>query len=227
MVTNNEQMRNRESERAQAMTLPVRLVTAVLLVNQVCAVLCQFLQHTDPRFPLWYFTVDSAILAGLGAAADLAVPRARWVPALRHTAAVGVVVSAVIFAAVIAPASPSGTWFQGHDDLAVRVATVLFHAMAPLLVIACYLLRPTGLRGRAAARQAFPWPLAYAVGLCIMVAIRGPGVIPYPFLAPGQVGWGIVGLAVGVLVGLVAATGAALGALNPRTRGTTQGSDGS
>ena len=227
MVTNNEQMQDRESERIQAMALPARLATAVLLLNQVCAVVCQFMQHTDPRFPLWYFTVDSAILAGLGAAADLAMPRARWVPALRHTAAVGVVVSAVIFTAVIAPASPTGTWFQGHDDLAVRVATVLFHAVAPMLVIGCYLLRPTGLRGRAAVRYAFPWPLAYAAALYIMVVVRGPKVIPYPFLAPGQVGWGIVGLAVGVLTVLVAATGAALGVLNPRTRRTTRASGGS
>lgn len=196
------------------MALAGQLATAVLLVNQVCAVVCQFMQHTDPRFPLWYFTVDSAILAGLGAAADLAMPHARWVPALRHTAAVGVVVSAVIFAAVIAPTSPSGTWFQGHDDLPVRVATVLFHAVAPALVIGCHSLRPTGLRGRAAVGYAFLWPLAYLVGLCIMVAARGPGVIPYPFLAPGQVGWGIVALAVGALSALIAATGAGLSAMN-------------
>ncbi len=227
MVTNNEQMQDRESERVSTTPLLGRLATVILLVNQACAVVCQFMQHTDPRFPLWYFTVDSAILAGLGAAADLTVPGARWVPPLRHTAAAGVVVSAVIFAAVIAPSSPSGMWFQGHDDLPVRVATVLFHAIAPLLVIVCYLLRPTGLRGRAAVRYAFLWPLAYAAALYIVVAARGPAVIPYPFLAPGQVGWGIVGLAVGVLTVLVAATGAALGALNPRTRGTTRGSGGS
>jgi len=227
MVTNNEQMQDRESERIQAMALPARLATAVLLLNQVCAVVCQFMQHTDPRFPLWYFTVDSAILAGLGAAADLAMPHARWVAALRHTAAVGVVISAAIFAAVIAPTSPSGTWFQSHDDLLVRTATVLFHAVAPLLVIVCYLLRPTGLRGRAAVRYAFLWPLAYGAALYIMVAARGPAVIPYPFLAPGQMGWGTVGLAVGVLTVLVAAVGAALGVLNPSTRRITHGSGGS
>jgi len=189
------------------------LMTAALLINQVVAVACQFLQHTDPRFPLWYFTVDSAILAGVVAAADLTVPGARWLPALRHTAAVGVVVSAVVFAAVIAPATPSGTWFQGHDDAVVRVATVLFHAVAPVLVSARFLLRCNGIRGRAAVGYAFVWPVAYLIGLCTMVGMRGAAVIPYPFLAPGQMGWGTVGRAAGALALLIAVTGAALGAL--------------
>ncbi|WP_409430743.1 Pr6Pr family membrane protein [Mycobacterium sp. SMC-16] len=194
-------------------TRAAELMTAVLLINQVVAVACQFLQHTDPRFPLWYFTVDSSILAGLSAAADLAVPRALWLPALRHTAAVGVVVSAVVFAAIIAPASPSGAWFQGHDDAVVRVATVLFHAVAPVLVSAGCLLRCNGIRGCAAVGYAFAWPVAYLIGLCTMVGIRGAAVIPYPFLAPGQMGWGMVGLAAGALALLIAVTGTALGAL--------------
>lgn len=201
-----------------------QLATAVLLINQVCAVICQFIQHTDPRFPLWYFTVGSAILAGLAAAADLVAPPARWIRALRHTAAVGVVLSAVIFAAVIAPASPSGTWFQGHDDLPVRVATVLFHAVAPVLVLGCCLLRPTGLRGRVAVAYAFVWPVAYVVALCTMVAICGSDVIPYPFLAPGQVGWGIVGLAVVTLTVLIAAIGGGLGVMSREPRRVTVGS---
>lgn len=188
-------------------------MTIVLLINQAVAVTCQFLQHTDPRFPLWYFTVDSAILAGVAAAADLTVPGARWLPVLRHTAAVGVVVSAVVFATVIAPATPSGSWFQGHDDDLVRVATVLFHAVAPVMVCAGYLLRRNGIRGRAAVGYAFVWPTLYLIGLCTMVGVRGAGVIPYPFLAPGQMGWRTVGLAAGALTVLIAVTGAALGAL--------------
>ena len=209
------------------MALAGRLASAVLVVNQTIGVILQFMQHTDPRFPLWYFTVDSAIFAGIAAAADLVSPQARWVGVLRHTAAAGVVVSAVIFAAVIAPASPSGTWFQGHDDLRVRVATVLFHAVAPVLVIGCYLLRPTGIRGRAAAGYALLWPLAYLLGLCVMVGVRGPGIIPYPFLAPGQMGWGIVGLAAGLLTVLIAGTGAGLGAMNRRGSRTALDSGGS
>jgi hypothetical protein len=189
------------------------LLTAVLLTNQAVAVVCQFLQHTDPRFPLWYFTVDSAILAGAAATADLATPRARWVRLLRHTAAVGVVVSAVIFAAVIAPATDSGTWIQLQDDTLVRVSTVLFHAVAPVLVVACYLLRPTGLRGRAAVGRAFVWPVMYLAGLCALVGLCGQAVIPYPFLAPAQMGWCVVGLAAGALTVLIAVVGVALGAV--------------
>lgn len=223
MVTNNEQMPDRALKRRPTVSTG-QLATAVLLINQVCAVICQFIQHTDPRFPLWYFTVDSAILAGLAAAADLVAPRARWIRVLRHTAAVGVVLSAVIFAAVIAPASPSGTWFQGHDDLPVRVATVLFHAVAPVLVLGCCLLRPTGLRGRVAVAWAFAWPVAYVVALCTMVAVRGSDVIPYPFLAPGLVGWGIVGLAVVTLTALIAAIGGGLGAMNREPRRAALGS---
>lgn len=191
----------------------VRLAAIALLINQLIAVTCQFLQHTDPRFPLWYFTVDSAILAGVVAAIDVVVPHARWIAALRHTAAVGVVVSAVIFATVIAPATPTGTWFQPHDDSLVRTATVLLHGVAPLLVVACCLLQPKPIHGRAAVGWAFAWPVTYLVGLCLMVGLHGPAVIPYPFLAPGQVGWGTVALATAALVALIAATGAALGAL--------------
>lgn len=226
MNTNNDQMRDSRST-SDRRGLTGQLATAALLGNQVIAVGCQFVQHTDPRFPLWYFTVDSAILAGVAAAAGLAGPHARWVPALRHTAAVGVLVSALIFAAVIAPASPSGTWFQGHDDIPVRIATVLLHGVAPVLVIACCWLRPTGLRGRAAIGYAYLWPLAYLAGLCAMLSVRGPGVMPYPFLAPGQMGWGTVGLASSALTALIAASGAALGVPSRVGCRTTRAAGGS
>ena len=42
-----------------------RLLSYLTAAVLVAGVLCQFIQKTDPVFPLWYFTVDSAILAAV------------------------------------------------------------------------------------------------------------------------------------------------------------------
>lgn len=117
------------------MTWPRRLLPRTIALTEAVAVLCQFLQRTDPRFPLVYFTVLSGALAGVVALAEVLFRRRHFViDASRVAAAVGVIVSAVIFAALIAPATPTGTWFQPWDDLWARVATALFHAVAPVLM---------------------------------------------------------------------------------------------
>ncbi|OBJ98306.1 hypothetical protein A5746_13000 [Mycolicibacterium conceptionense] len=188
----------------------VRVIAGLLLVNQVVGLVCQFVQRTDPRFPLWYFTVDSAVLAVGVSLATLLVPRARWLPALRHTVAVGVVVSAVIFIGVIAPATETGTWFQPHDDTAVRIATVLFHGTAPVLVIVDYLLHPMRMTFREAAMRAFVWPFTYLAGLCALVAVFGQRMIPYSFPSPEAMGWSTTVAAVIALMVLVAVCGLAL-----------------
>jgi hypothetical protein len=170
-------------------------------------VLCQFLQHTDPRSPLVYFTVLSGILAGLLAAVEATVRyRSASIDAARVTTTAGVVVSAVIFAALIAPASPSGTWFQSWDDLWVRVATVLFHGVAPVLVITDLVLRRPSPPISTWLVAAYSWPVTYLVALTL-AATAFDVAIPYPFLSPSQMGWGTVSIAIvslALLVGVVA-----------------------
>lgn len=165
---------------------------------------CQFAQDTDPRFPLLYFTIDSAILAGVVAVLTLVGWDGFWQRRIQLTAMVGVLVSAIVFAAVIAPATPTGTWIQPHDDLAVRVATVLFHAVAPVLVTMGYLIGPQRQSLRTSLRWSYLWPLTYLGGLAVLAAVVGPGVIPYPSLRPDVMGWPTVLGACLAVTGLIA-----------------------
>lgn len=179
-------------------------LSVLILVNQTVGVACQFIQHTDPRLPLVYFTIDSAVLAGVAAALTLGGATGAWVQRLRLAAVVGVGLSAIVFASVIAPASPTGTWFQPHDDLAVRTATLLLHGVAPVLVTTEYVVRPTCLSGRDSVRWSYAWPLSYLLGIAVLAAVAGAAAIPYPFLRPAVSGWPTT---VGAYVGLIAVVG--------------------
>ncbi|WP_370333600.1 Pr6Pr family membrane protein [Mycolicibacterium hippocampi] len=149
-------------------------------------VTCQFLQKTDPRFPLVYFTVWSGILAGVIAIAG--VRRYSRLELPRVSAAVGVVVSGVIFAVVIAPATATGTWFQPWDDLAVRIANVLLHGVAPVLVVTDLILRPPTQRLSRWLGAAYGWPMLYFIAIATS-AMAVPYAMPYAFLSPQDVGW--------------------------------------
>jgi hypothetical protein len=198
----------RRAPRTLTVGLPVLMV-----VNQTVAVVCQFVQSTDPRFLLLYFTVDSAILAGLVAVLTLAGRHGTWMWRLRLASVVGVVLSALVFAAVIAPATPTGTWFQPHDDMVVRVATVLMHGVAPIVVTVDYLMRADRRAVGASVLWSYPWPLLYLGALAALAAVVGPDVIPYPFLQPGASGWVAVVAAMAVLTVGVALVGATLSTL--------------
>jgi uncharacterized membrane protein len=180
-------------------------VTAAVLVTETVAVTCQFVQHIDPRFPLLYFTVDSAVLAAVTAAITLTRPRFRYLPALRVTSAVAVVVSALIFATVIAPATPNGTWIQPHDDYWVATATILMHGVAPLLMSIALPSLPLP----RYLRYGYLWPVGYLATLS-MVATLGSVPVPYPFLAPSQIGWPGMIAAVVALAAIIAAVSCAL-----------------
>jgi hypothetical protein len=174
------------------------------LVIEIIAVTCQFVQTTDQRFPLVYFTVDSAVFAGAAAAITMARPQFRYLIALRITSAVGVVIAALVFAIVIAPATPTGTWIQPHDDVWVRTANILLHGVAPLLV--CVGVPGAGLA--AYLRYAYVWPLAYLVTIA---ALTCHGLaMPYPFLSPAYSGWPRVLAAMAILAALNAGVSAAL-----------------
>lgn len=196
--------------RRSALTI---VPAALILINQAVGVTCQFMQSTDPRFPLLYFTVDSAVLAGIAALLTLLTGGRRGGWRLRLAAAVGVCVSALVFATVIVPATPTGTWFQPHDDWAVRTANMLLHGVAPVLVVADYAARAEMPSVRRSLVWSYAWPLGYLAGLMILAALFGGDVIPYPFLQPAVAGWPTVAGAVVALVALVALLGVILAVL--------------
>ena len=174
-----------------------RLLRAVGALTLGVGVVAQFIQHTDPTPPLAYFTVWSAILGALTLA--VSTRRGRELPvAVRGAATVGCVVSGVIFAAVIAPATETGTWFQPWDDFWVRTANLLMHGLGPVLIAADFIATPT--RANRPWRQAAmwcTWPLAYIVTIFVTQAVDGSKV-PYPFLNP-QVN------SIGLLIGSITA----------------------
>lgn len=179
---------------------PAQVLAGVVLLVEVIGVVCQFAQTTDPTPPLTYFTVDCAILAAVAGAAALLKPAHPVAPWLRGTATTGVIVSGLIYALVIAPASPTGTWIQPWDDALVRISTIVLHGVAPPLMLAFYLTAPVLARGARIAEAArwLVWPATY---LTVMAAGAGVGVwtIPYPFLRPGDSGWPAV---LGAVVGM-------------------------
>lgn len=144
------------------------------------------------------------MLAGVAAAAALTRPRWNWLPALGVAAAVRVVVSAAVFAT----ASPTGTWIQPYDDPWPRTATILMHGFAPPLVIAAVAVVTARLCFVSWVAFSYAWPLAYLIVPISMAAV-GRMAVPYPFLAPKDVGWcGVAGAiaALAALVGLVGAS---------------------
>lgn len=182
---------------------PQALLSFAILVSQAIAVICQFIQHTDRTFPLAYFTVDSAVFAAIVAVVALVSPQCAKLPSLRSASAVAVLLSALIFATLIAPASNSGTWIQPYDDYWVRTATILFHFVGPVLVAVDFVVHDVGdVRILRSLSEAYIWPLAYLTGLyslSILFAIQ----VPYPFLDPGQLGWWTVFGSVGALALLI------------------------
>jgi len=187
-----------------------RLLPPTILLTEAVAVLSQFVQNTDPRSPLVYFTVLSGVLAGLVAVVETATRhRGAWLDGARVTTTIGVVVSAIIFSALIAPSTPTGTWFQPWDDVWVRTATVLFHGVAPALVIADLVLRRPPLSPMRWLLAAYSWPLTYLASIAL--ATKAFGVkLPYPFLSPSQMGWGTVSIAITSLAALVGVVAVAL-----------------
>lgn len=190
------------------------LVSASIVATQAGAVIFQFAQGTDSRFPLLYFSVDSAALAALVALLALLGWQDVWSARARLTSGVGVLVSAIVFATVIVPASQTGTWFQPHDDLWAWAATVLMHGVAPALVTLDFLIRNSAHSIRSSLLWSYVWPLIYSGVLIVLALIFGSNVIPYPFLRPASMGWPMVAVAVVALAVLVGVLGVILGVLS-------------
>ncbi|MCO7274074.1 MULTISPECIES: Pr6Pr family membrane protein [Cellulosimicrobium] len=192
----------------------LRGVTVAVLV---VGVVCQLVQGTDPAPALTYYTVDSAILLAATLIVASARPGWAWVDGARGAATSGVVLSGLVFATVIAPATPTGTWIQPHDDAWVRVANVLLHGVGPVLATADYLVRPQrGRRGTfGTALRWCLWPLVY-FAVVLPLDLAGQAHVPYPFLDVHEAGWTAVLGAVAGLFVVVLGLGAALVALHRR-----------
>lgn len=183
-------------------------------------VICQFIQRTDPTPSLLYFTVGSAMLAATLLTWQLVrgTSNSAWGDRVRGAAVVGVALSSLIYMPVIAPSSPSGTWFGAHDDAWARSATLLLHGGAPILVVAEFLLAPYALpaTSREATLLAW-WPAAYLTVVGTL-AWSGAATMPYLFLRPSQFGVAGVAAAVAVLYAIVVALGVALTATHHAVR---------
>lgn len=189
------------------------LPTAILVTSTV-AIVSQFVQSTDAIFPLLYFTVDSAVFAGGVACLAVLRPPSDKLVLLRASSSVAVLLSAVIYAAVIAPASETGSWVQPHDDYWVRTATFLFHLLIPILVTLDFIGQDVGrTRLRSVLLSCLAWPLLY---LAAVGAVTGLGVarMPYPFLDPSKFGAYVVLQSAGVMTLLIAILAGALWSIN-------------
>ena len=181
-------------------------------------VLCQFVQGTDPTFPLLYFTVCSAVLAvvvlGLAALRPETVVLDWW----RGAVTVAVVLSGLIFATVLAPVNNGGPWFAPHDDVWIRTANVLLHGVGPVLAVADFFLHP--LRTRAGTwRLALSWclwPATWAL-VALPLDVAGVAETPYLFLQVRDAGDvpAVLGAVIALFV-LVSALGSGLMAVRRR-----------
>ena len=203
------------------MNRTVPTLSCLLLIVELAGITCQFLQTTDPTPPLTYFTIDSAALTALAAAWTLARPPIDRTARLRGIGAVGVVASGIIYATVIAPATPTGTWVQPTDDTAVRIATILLHGAAPPLAAALFLLAspPPYRRAAAEATRWLAFPATY-LAIISLGAVAGAWTIPYPFLRPSRSGWPLVLLAVAALSALIMLIGLVLLTVSARLHRT-------
>ena len=190
-----------------------RFLRAAGSATLTAGVVCQFVQHTDPTPPLAYFTVWSAIFGALVLA--LAAFSAPSLPAaIRGAATVGCVVSGLIFAAVITPATPTGTWTQPGDDGWVRTANVMLHGIGPVLIAAEFAITPIRVtRPWCQAGLGCIWPAVYIVAAFSLQAADVTPV-PYPFLNPSRSAPEMVAVAVVGLVGVFLVTGRILVAVN-------------
>ena len=158
-----------------------RLETAAAVVF-LTGVVAQFAQHTDPTFPLLYFTVDSALLYGLLALVHALVPAGRVARAARSLVSAltpAVVFSGLVYATVIAPALNGGAWFAPGDDAVCRLAQMLLHGVGPALALVLTWADPAPPPPGRRAAWWLAWPLGY------LVVVTATDVSPYAFLPPG------------------------------------------
>lgn len=178
-----------------------RLSFVAIAILGATGVALQFIQTEDPRFPLWYFTVDSAIASSVLA----------LVQSIRGRATAGAVttsffsaslVSGVVFWAAIFPVNRLG------EEPAVIAANLFLHVALPVALLAAQrgtrLFPPHG-----SVLICLIWPALYFV-ITWVTAFRGVGQIPYAFMDYNEVGLPLPLLAVAVVGALLTGTTATL-----------------
>ena len=147
-----------------------------------------------------YFTVVSNVLFAAVLVGLVARPSLRDVDSfgtLRGTAALGIIVTGLVYAVLLAPAS-------ADVDVTLRWVDLVLHTVAPLFGLVDWVVDPP--RRRPAVAAAAGW-LVLADAWLAYTMIRGPIVdwYPYPFLDPQEESVGsIVLTCVGIAVVLVA-----------------------
>lgn len=158
----------------------------------------------DPVNYFSYFTIDSNLLA----AAVLLIGAARWRDArsptfdlVRGGAVVYMSVTGIVFTLLLA---------NTDVDTAIPWVNDVVHSLMPLVIVADWLLDPPD--RRLTLRQGLTW-LSFPLAWIIYTMIRGALVnrYPYPFLDPGNGGYGSVAVyCVGILVVMAVVSGLAV-----------------
>lgn len=174
-------------------------VSVGIVVVSTVATTLQFIQTTDSTFPLLYFTVDSSLFAALVSITTLVGHDIHKLAIARCASTVSVLISAFVFAVIIAPQSENGTWIQSYDDSWVRIATFLFHLLMPALVVIDFFVRGAFRLGlMRAIFGSIAWPLLYFATIGLISGLTSVAM-PYPFLDPGATGAFMVAVSVTAL----------------------------
>ncbi len=189
--------------RARALHLVVAVVAWGAVVLQLVLVLTgsAVLVEDDPpgmveriyRF-FAYFTIQSNLLVAIVStvlARDPLLDRPGW-RVVRLAGVAGIAVTGVVHFFLLRPLLD----LDGAD----WVADKLLHMVVPVLALAVWAW--VGPRPRVTGREvayALVWPIAWLVWTLAVGQVDG--WVPYPFLDPGEDGWGAVGVAcVGITV---------------------------
>lgn len=175
----------------------------------------------DPRFDAdWadvlnvftYFTIDSNLLVGAACVA-LAIDRGRgalWLHALCVAALLSILVTAIVFHAVLARlVDPTG---------AAALINHLLHTVVPLLFVAGWIVfGPRGVFHRRAVLLSLTFPLAWLAFTLARAAIED--YYPYPFLDAAELGWSGVAGNIAMIVALYVGLALAFGFMDRRAPG--------
>ncbi len=149
---------------------------------------------------LCYFTIQSNLLVVLSSAQAALSRSSRWSGwlVLRIDAVVGILVTGVVYAVLLAPTLTHSGWDA--------VANAGVHRVTPALAVLGFLLfRPQGRPGRRILAWTLVWPAAYV--LLTLAHGAASGWYPYPFVDVGALGYPVAlrnGAALLALIALLA-----------------------
>lgn len=169
--------------------------TAYLLVATAASigVLLQAIQNEDPRFFLWYFTVDCAIAVAVLTGTSTVMNRV-VLPKLTTWLFACVLLSGLIYWSVLFPINGLGS------SPPMILANLILHGVLPVLVA----LAQVGLRAVGPTTSILPvlsLPTIYLVAIWLVVPVTGSEV-PYVFMSLSAIGplrllasWAIIAVA--------------------------------